>query len=258
MALTSTERSLCNSLVQKFDPVLSPIRSVKESYRDKVAEFNAELRAQKNVFVDPWDVTSAVTDLQGQVQEELPGDTLEDMDRLKRFIAGCGFFSDSNPVGTILGGTLGVFGKIDQLIDNSAITVPQIGLGKLADTINNILSGITIPGGSNISDLLKKGDLLIDCLSGLCGPEFGVETLEFTDTIDSLFDAFNVVKDPINPDYGKFDFTSVYSSVGLDSTQIASMNIAVKGITDIKSGALASITSASNKAKSLIGLGGFF
>jgi hypothetical protein len=257
MALSGMQKSLCNSLVQKFDPLISPIHNAEVGYRNLVADFSAQLRSKKNQFVDPLVLTQAVTDLQGQVQEVLPGDSLTDMEQLKDFISNCDFLSGANPVGTILGGTLGVFGKIDGFIDGFSGTIPEIGLGKLADAINRVLSGASIPGGGILSDLFLKADLLINCLAG-CGPEYAGDVASYSGTIDGLYDVFNVEKNPVSPNYGKFNFTSVYSSAGLTPAQVSNMTTAVTGITNIKNGASSSILSSVNKAKSLIKLGGFF
>lgn len=257
MALTSMEKSLCNSLEQKFSPIATTVQNTRSGFRNVVADFSAGLRSRKGQFTNPLDVTAAVVDLQAQTQEVLPGDSLEDMDRLKTFIAGCEFFSDSNPVGVLFGGTLGIFGKIDGFIDALSGTIPEIGLGKLADTLNRLLSEVTIPGGNIISDLLGQLDQLINCAQYLC-PGYNNWTLVAEQEVDNLYDDFNVVKNPLDPNFGKFDFTSVYTDVGLNPTEIMSMDIANNGITTIKNGASSAITSAVSKAKSLIGSGGFF
>lgn len=258
MALTPIERSLCNTLQQKFSPIVSTVQNTKSGFRDIMAEFSTGLR--NTIFVNPWDVTAAVTDIQGQTQEVLPGDTLSDMDNLRRFMSNCEFMSGggANAVGTILGGTLGVFGKIDGFIDGWVGAVPEIGLGKLADTLNRLLNDITIPGGNIIAPLLAQLDQIIECVADLCGPEYGVWLSQASTEVNDLYDDFNVVKDPLDQDYGKFNFTQVYSDVGLNPQEIANMDIATGGITLIKNGASDAIASAASAAKNLIGIGGFF
>ena len=257
MALSGMQKSLCNSLQQKFDPFISPIHNAKNGYKNLVSDFSAQLRSKKNQFVDPLVLTQGITDLQGQVQEVLPGDSLTDMQQLKNFISGCNFLSGANPVGTLLGGTLGVFGKIDGFVDGWSGTIPEIGLANLADSINRLLSGSSIPGGSNLSALFLKADQLINCVAS-CGAGYAGWAGQAHDTIEGLYDAFNVEKSPVSPNYGKFNFTSVYSDAGLTPPQISNMNTAVTGVANIKNGASASITSSVNVAKNLIKTGGFF
>lgn len=273
MSLTSTRNSICNSMAQQFGPIIATVRNARSAFRDKVAEFSAELRAQRNLLVNPQDVLQAVTDLQGQIQGHLPGSAAEDMEELRRFLSTCSFFGDANPVGTLLGGTLGVYDKLDGFIDDLAVSVPAIGLGKLADAINDVLNGITLPGGNNIAPLLATLDKILECLcggiGGLCpNAVFGDEYYNFCsqalDDVNDLYDDFNVEHDTASPDYGRFIFSSVYADAGLNAENIQCMEYALNGfgstpgITGIKSGMSSSIASAANAAKSLIKSGGFF
>lgn len=255
MALTSTEKSMCNSLVQKFDPLVSPIRNAKQAYRDTVADFSSQLRATS--WSPQQDVTAGVVDLQIQTNDVLPGDGLSDMARIKHFMDNCAFLGGTQPVSVVLGSTLGVFDSIDGFMDNIGIGVPEIGLGKLADQINRILSGLTVPGGSNISELFQQGDILINCVDQLCSG-YNPEIIYMSDTLDGLYDDFDVTKNPVSPNYGKFDYDALYSSVGLSSQQITNMDISVAGITQVKNGATTAIDNSVNSVKQLIGAGGFF
>lgn len=257
MALTSTERSICNSFVQKFDPLVSPVRNTKQDYRRTVADFQAQLRSA--AWSPQQDVIDGILDLQTQTSNELPGDSLEDMTRIKNFMDNCSYLDGIQPVSVVLGSTLGVFGKIDEFMENISVTTPEIGLGAIADGINRTLSGATVPGGSNISEILNQSDILINCVSQLCGAsEYGPQLIYMTDEVDDLYDNFGVTKNPLDANYGKFDYDALYNSIGLTEQQKTNMNISVAGITQVKNGATTAINNTVNKVKQLINLGGFF
>lgn len=256
MALTSTERSLCNSLVQKFDPLVSPVRNAKQDYRRIVADFKSQLRS--TAWSPQQDVVNGILDLQTQTSNVLPGDSLDDMTRIKRFMDNCIYFRGIQPVSVVLGGTLGTFGKIDEFMENISATTPEIGLGAIADGINRVLSGATVPGGSNLSGILNQSDILINCVSQLCGSEYNPQIIYMVDTVDGLYDDFGVTKNPLDPNYGKFDYDALYSSIGLTSQQKTNMNISIAGITQVKNGTTTAINNTVNKVKQLINLGGFF
>jgi len=158
----------------------------------------------------------------------------------------------------MIGSVVGLYDKIDSYIDNLGLTVPELGLAKLADTLNKLLSGAGIPGGSNISTLFGQADRLIQCVSNLClESEYQVWVIAATDTLDGLYADFNVVSDPLDPNYGYFNYTSVYTDIGLNVDQIANINIAIDGVTSIKNDALSAVNSTISSIKSLIP-GGFF
>ncbi|MFW9871768.1 MAG: hypothetical protein ACFFG0_01615 [Candidatus Thorarchaeota archaeon] len=257
MALTAMERSLCNQLQQKFNSLKAPLDNSKNQFKNLQSQFKEGLRSIN--FSPQQDVTDAVTSLQSQMNNHLPGNQVNDMEKLRDFISQCEFLSGANPVGALLGGIIGIYDRLDTLIDSLAASVPEMGLGKLADQINKLLSGLSAPGGNNLSNLFKDSDKLLSCVNALCGEaEYTSWLSTSTTTLDNLYTDYNVVSDPLDSNYGNFDYDTAYSDVGLTSGQKTNMTIAISGITTVRNSMNSAVESAVSSAKSLIGTGGFF
>lgn len=255
MALTPTQTAMCNSLSQQYDALVAPVKLAKSSIRSKIRNFDSTLRSTS--FSPLSQVQSAVDDLLNDTQASLPGDTSSDMGELKDFIDACDFFGALSPVSAVLGAASGAYDAIDNLIGNTSLTTPEFGLGGVADEINKLLSGSGFPGGSNLSDLLKQADQLLNCLSSLC-PGYSSRVSQISNDLQGLYTDLNIVDNPLDPNYGNLDYDAIYSAAGVSSADQEKVNLAIGGITNAKSTAKTAINNAANKVKETLKIGGLF
>lgn len=244
MALSPTTTSLCNSLQQKFNPLVGPAEESKSGYKSQMRDFISALRSAS--YSSQSLINSTLATLQNDVAGILPESSLSGMTDLKNFINHCTFLG-SNPVTALNGSTSGINDKIDEYINN--ITVPEFALGAMADRMNQLLTT------NKVSDSLIRADRLLDCITQLCpgfdpGPKYVI--------LNNLFDQYKLISDPLNPNYGGIDYDVVYTSAGLTTPQKTGMNTVVNGITSIKQNATTSVNNAINSVKNLVKSGGFF
>lgn len=255
MALQKTTRTLCNKLVDEFDRVINPIISAKSEITSYKRDFENLLRSG-NFSPDLSTVTGEIGTINNTVENLVPGNSFDDMYALKDFIDNCPYLSGLAPVSAVLGSILGVLAQIDDLLGLS--TVPEIGMGRIGSNINQLLSGLF--GGQDISTGLRLGDKLIQCLEALCGPGdayYIAVATEYATDIDDLYSDLNIVGDPLSPNYGLFDFDSIYSDIGLSAQHITQVNAAITGVDGIKTNAGNAITNSVNAVKQYT-KGGFF
>lgn len=248
MALTPTVTSLCNTLEQKFLPTISPATGGKNAYKEKLNELYTMLKTTTASSQSAID--AGISTLQTQVDGVIPSDELSDLTDIQEFIDSCDFLSDLSPVSTVISSTNGVFDKIDGFIDNIAATVPEFGIAKLVDSLNNLLKGggTGIPGGNNIGDSLTLADKLIQCIDNLCP---GFDTSDLVTTVNNLYDYYNIVSDPLSSDYGSLDLTTVYNNNGVSTEHAAKITSVVNSVKNIKTEALASINRTASALKAL-------
>jgi len=250
MALSAMQEALCNQLQQKFDPNINALDIAKSTFRSRVADFDSQIRAL--TFGSQTDINNAISTLQNQSAAITPSNTINDMDDLKTFINSCSFFSGANPIGSIIGSLLGIYDKIDSLIDSIAASLPEFGVGNIADAINNLID-------SNFGNVFRQNDQIIECVTNLCGSADHTSwIITAASTLDNLYDSFSIVSDSGSSNYLKFDYDTFYSNAGISSGDQVKMNSVIDGIGGVKSAARDSVSGSVEKAKSLIKTGGFF
>ncbi len=242
MALSSMTKSLCNSLQQKFDPLVRPANDLASGFKSQLRSFISQL---EGATFNPHNIiSSTLSTLESQVNAITPTASMSDMEDLRDFIEHCTFFSA--PVPALNGGLEGLFNQIDDYITGTGVI--EFNLGSLADSMNNLLST------NKISEDLYNANRLLDCMDRLC-PDYNIS--EKLDYLNSLKSQYNLIIDPLTSTY-VIDYDSIYDSAGLSSAEKEGMNIAVNGITSIKQNALTSVNSSIEKVKSLVKIGGFF
>jgi len=252
MALSPTQTSMANQLVQKFSVITGPVDAAKGGVKSLTRTLTSQLSTA--TFSPPGSITAELDSINTQVSDLLPGTTEEAMEDLKNFIDNCPFYgSDTNPVSTIYGTRDVVFDQIDNLMNAS--TLEEIVMANLADAINKLLNGLGFPNGNDIANLLAQADKLIDCLSAI--PGYDADVIAFGNEVSDLYTEMNIISNPLDPLYGQLDYSTIYSNAGIDASAISNMNTAIAGITNIKSNSLTSITDSANAAKSYLS-GGFF
>jgi hypothetical protein len=239
MALTPTERSICNKIVADFDPLLAPVFAVKPAIRSAAREFENGLFS--TIFSSDSAVDSAISDFQDGLSEIIPGDSLTDVQAIKDMIDNCSYLGGLSASSAAAGTVLGVFDGIGGIIDTLSSASPEFGLGNIANTINKVLDGIQFPFGDKIADLLSRADQLIQCLAAYCGGEYPSQVIEFTQTVEDLYGDLNVVSNPADPRFGSFDYENLYAKANIPLADRAKVD-RVK----------ASITAGNNEAKQAV------
>lgn len=183
---------------------------------------------------------------------------------MKDLINGCDYLQSFAPVANILGTALGVFDKMNDLINS--ITFPEFGIANLGSLINGLVGGIglpgtvPLPGAKGIGDLLKKADTLIECLGSICGAgssEYIALASDYAIRTTALFAELNIVDNPLSANYGKFNFQSIYDDLAMSADEQLGISTALDAADSIKTSAVDAIGSSAAKVKELTKLGFF-
>lgn len=238
MALIPVERSICNKMVYDFDGQIAPAQAAKSSVNKNKNDLQALLNVLSSSSQSAID--NAISTVTSQMDDVIPTAALDDMRRLKEFIDKCEYLSGLSPIAAMLGAITSIYNKLDQFLDNIGAGVPEFNLAKLASKINDLLGA----RGPNISDLLKNLDKLINCVSLYCGGEYPDQLTNMSTALGQAYSDLNVTSNPIDPNYGLFDFNSMYSSAGLDSGQISKVNQSISFVDGQKNRTTSTINSA--------------
>ena len=250
MALTATEKSLCNKVSTDYDSIVAPAKSAKTSIRGKTADLDTLLRGM--VWSPDSKIDDAIDQLETGVAGMVPGDDAEALNDLASFIDNCSYLSGLAPVSAVVGSMNGLFEGIDDLVDSLKITVPEFGAGALANLINQLLAGAGLPGGDILSALLAKADNLINCLDLSCrakDPSYNARLTIITTDLDDLYTDLNINGDPLNPNYGKFDYDKLYSNIGMSVVQQDKINKVITSVDKAKTDAKKAIDNSVSSIK---------
>jgi hypothetical protein len=257
MALTPTQKSLCNKLVSDYGSLVSPVKSSKAVLKKNMSDLDSYIRGM--TFSNPVDLNGAIDGFISDVEGSIPGDDISAMDDLGAFLQNCPYLSGLAPASAVGGTTGGIFDDIGNLIKGLVPSFPEFGASALADAINSALSGLGLPGGDDLGALLGKADGLLNCLSGLCAsqdPSYIGSLTEISDDLQGLYDDLNIIDS--GPNMGKFDFDSFYTNAGMSPTQQAALNTVTNSIGSQKEAAASAVQNSIDKVKSLTKAGGFF
>jgi len=257
---TTTERSLCNKLVNDWTGLLTPLNSSRGTIGGYANSLDSQLRNMQ------WSGTSAllggISTLNTVIGNAVPGSTMNDMRALKQFLDQCAYLNGKNPLSAVLNTAKGVFNLIDDTLDSLYGTMPEFGVAKIAGYINQLLNGLGIPGGDVLSEIFKTADQLLNCVSQICyqydDSYYGPYITSYTSQLESLYTSMNIVSNPLSPNWGLFDYDTLYGNVGLTDEQISDIDLVIDAVDTVKSTSLASVTSSITVVKDLLGEGGFF
>lgn len=240
MAIIPVERSMCNKMVYEFDGQIAPAQQAKGAVNNKKNDLQTLLNTLTSSSQSA--INTAVSDLTSQVTDIIPTATLYDMQQLQRFIEQCEYLSGLSPIAAMLGALNSIYNKMDDFLDNIGASVPEFNLGKVASAINDLLGS----RGPNISDLLKNLDKLINCVELYCGGEYPAQLSNMTTALGQTYSDLNIESNPLDANYGLFDFNSMYATAGLDPTQITQQTQVLGAVDEEKDRAKSTITSAIN------------
>jgi len=259
MALSNNEKSLCNKLVSDFDSLIQPGNAAKGLINGVTNDMKSKLNGM--AFSDAGLLAGALDGYRDSVNGVLPGDQLNDLNEIKNFIDNCDYLKDLNPISAMLGTIGGIFNEIDKLINGLDLGFPEFSAGGLGSLVDKILNGINMPGGDKISDLLAKADELLNCLSNSCAafdPTYIGDLNDKSDELQRTYDDLGLVDDPNDPNYGKFDYTSMYNDLGLSTGEISNIESVKNGINASKDDGIEAISKVTDSIKQAKKLGELF
>lgn len=218
MAILPVERSMCNKMVYDFDGRIAPVQAVKGAVRNKQ---NAMQTLLNNLTSSSQSaINSGIASLTSNVTDVIPTATLNDMEALQRFIEQCAYLSGLSPIAAMLGALNSVYEKINGFLTNIGASVPEFNISGIGSSINDLLGA----RGPNISDSLTDLDKLINCVELYCGGEYPDQITNMSTALGQAYSDLNVTSNPVDPNYGLFDFNSLYTTAGLNPTQISQVD----------------------------------
>lgn len=248
MAITATERSICNKLAFDFDAIISPANASKGAINNKTSDIEGLLNTTS--FASESTINSAIASFLVDVNDNLP-DTNE-LEELSTLLNNCDYLSGFKPVSIVASSINTAINKIDGLLNNIGTSLPEFNIGKLTSSINDLLFG-NIPGGQQISGLLQNSDKLIECLSTYCGGEYPTQVSDFTQTVDDLYGDLNIDSDPLSANYGKYDMQSLYNQAKISTADQAKVTSVINSADVSKAAAVTKINSVVSAIKNDIG-----
>ena len=218
MAILPVERSMCNKMVYDFDGRIAPAQAAKGAVRNRQNSMQTLLNNLSSSSQSAID--AGIAALTANVTNVIPTATLSDMEALKNFIENCTYLSGLSPIAAMLGALDSIYDKINGFLTNIGASVPEFDIGGIGSTINDLLGG----RGPNISDILTDLDGLINCVELYCGGEYPDQITNMSTALGQSYSDLNIISNPLDSNYGLFDFNELYTTAGLDSTQIGQVN----------------------------------
>jgi hypothetical protein len=258
MALTSTEVSLCDKMLSDYYGIIAPVKAAKAGIIAQKNALQSQLAGQS--YTPPSTLAQKLNEFRDSVGAGLPDAT--DINSIKRMLDNCDYFNNLGGTSAIAGTLKSSLDGIASKISNFGATTGEFNAAKIASALNQALSSL-IPGGSALTDIIKKASSLIECLSSVCAaadPTYtgGIDSIigDFHDTLDGM----GLVDDPASANFGKMNYADIYSQAGMTLDQISAIEITTATVDSQKLRAKQAIddTIASIKASIPISTQGFF
>jgi hypothetical protein len=213
-------------------------------------------------FSDPGLLNNDLNQFGSAVSDNLPGDQLSDLNDIKNFIDSCEYLEGLNPVSTMIGNVNGIFSEIDKLVNGFDLSFPEFGVGNFGSLIDKLLDGIPgAPGGDKISELLAKADKLLNCLSSACAaqdPTYIGDLTQKSAELQQTYDDLGLIDDPLDPNYGKFDYDAMYNDLGMSTQEIDAINSVKSSVNGSKDDGMDAISKTTDAIKQAKKIGGLF
>jgi hypothetical protein len=256
---TATTTAMCNSFIQKYWTMVGPIKKIRNTFVNTLNELETTLA--NTVFSATDQIKGALNDIENQTKASIPGDTIDAVREVKNFVDGCDCFFGTeegaqSAVSAVLGSALGIYDQIDDYVGQFAY--PELQAGTVANTLNKLLNGanIGIPGGGNITNILKEADCMVSCMSSLC-PGSASEVQLIANDLQAIYDDFQLDDDPTSSNYGGIKFEDLYSRSGMTGDDILNMQITIDGIGGVQQEAARGVANSANAIKNAL-KGGLF
>jgi hypothetical protein len=250
MALTPTETSLCNKMMGDYAGIMAPVKAAKGGITSQRDSLLSTLGG--TAYSPPSTLTDQLTAFQNAVGTAIPDPT--DINSLRRMLQDCDYFNNLGPTAALAGTLSSCLSDIDSKINNFGASTGEFNAAKIASAMNQALSNL-IPGGSALTDLIKKASQLIECLSTVCAtgdPEYigGLESMtgDFNDTLSGM----GLVDDPLSSHFGEMDYPAIYSQVGMTTPEIDAINMTTATLDEQKIRAQTAVNDSITSVKSYL------
>jgi len=257
MSTASTRAAICKKISDQFDAMLNPASSAQAATKAQLDAIKSQLAGLS--WSSDLDLDGAVDDLESWVNGAIPSAGSDDTDEILDFIKNCPFLSDlfPNPVGLANSSGGSIFDSVKDLISTMGNLIPEFGVGKLLGLIqDSLLPGI--PGGLDISNLVKQADQLIECVAGRCGSSYSSRVSTMTSKLQGIYNDYDLDDDPLSPTYGELNLDSIYDAASLTVTNKEKMTKAMESISANKTSAVDSVTNLKSALKSIPSVTGLF
>ena len=261
MALGKNEKSLCNKLVSDWNGLLAPVYALKSTIIKAMNDLTNKLKemVEFDLFTGEAELNAKLDEFEADVKDQLPGEELDDLQRIKNFLDQCEYLQPLEPISALIGTALGVADEIDSLIDNffDALDIPEFGAANFGSIIDNLLSAAPgLPGGDVLAAILEQADKLLECLGALCAiedPSYQADFDAMRIELDTLISDLN-----LNDTTYEFDYDAIYSDVGLTNDQKAAINNTKDKLNAAKTNGGAAIDGAKSAMQQASKIGGLF
>lgn len=234
MAFTEVERSICNKMGFDSSGLLNPAEAIKGAVRNQLSGIRSQLSSYLPSSQAVIDAASA--QLENDVGSVIPGDSEDDVDSMIKLIQNCLYLKDdeklSNPISLADSMNKSLFDKFEDYFGDVA-SVPEYALGQAFSALEELYTNL-FPRSSALTDLLKKADKLIECLSSVCNGEYTSQVVALTNQTQGLYNDFEMVGDPLSANYGRLDKDSLFADAGLSPVEIGKITSANDEVDSIK------------------------
>lgn len=245
MALTNIQGNVCDTLVNEFSTVYSLTNAAKSAVSNTLSSIVSTLTGLS--FTPLATLSAAIDAFNSAASGLIPGDGEADIDDLISMISSCSYLNDNeslkNPISLVKGIVGPCHSKIDDLANDYAGSYaefePANGLKQLTDLYSD----------QGIKDSMSSMDKIINCVGTLCGSGYAAQLSTMTSQASGLYSGMKMISDPLSADFGKVDLSAVYSSAGLDASEITKMTNTVSAITTQKDTAVTKASSLVDKIK---------
>jgi len=254
MTILSTRKMICDKISQEFDTIIQPVEAAKASIKSQINQAKSKLSLM--TFSPPDEIDSAVTDLTNDVAGIIPNPNTEDIDEMLDFISSCNFLDGheilSNPISLLKGGVSSAISEASGFVSDLVDLLPEFDAGQILANIFSKFSGAGagLPDFLDITAAMQAADKIINCIAGRCGSSFVARVASMTETLDDLYDELNIISDPIDPNWGKFDIDKLYDDVSLSVSEKLQMNKVMDSIEDSQETITDSISNTVDATKS--------
>jgi hypothetical protein len=262
MTILSTRKMICDKISQEFDTILQPVEAAKAGIKSQISQAKSKLSLM--TFSPPDEINNAVTNLTNDVSGIVPNPNTEDIDEMLDFISSCDFLNAhkilSNPVSLLKGGVSSAISEASGFVSDLVDLLPEFDAGQILANILSKFSGVGtgLPDFLDITAAMQAADKIINCIAGRCGGDFSSRVTSMTETLDDLYTDLNIVSNPTDPNWGKFDMDKFYEDASLSVQEKLQMTTVVNSIEDTQETVTSSInnTVAATKtaARSVEGL----